>query len=79
MHGASAEGRVGALREPILARRRALKARTTDARKRRYRASKEQEQHGKGLTAAARGVRLKEGLTPEGTLAFQKPQNVPFR
>ena len=65
--------------EAILALRKALKARTMDERRRRYRASKEQEQHGKGLTSATPDFKLEEGQQPEGTVVCHTPPNVSFR
>jgi transposase InsO family protein len=65
--------------DALLARRKALKAATMHERRRRHRASKEQEQHGKVLTSAPADVKLKQGQQPEGTVYFPSPQNVSFR
>jgi hypothetical protein len=65
--------------EPILTRRKALKTRTMEERRQRYRASKQEGKAGKSLTSARADVKLKEGQQPEGTVYFPSPPNVSFR
>jgi transposase InsO family protein len=57
--------------EGILARRKALKARTMDERRRRYRASRRQEESTKSLTSAAADVKLTAGPQLGGTVLPQ--------
>ena len=65
--------------EGILARRKALKARTMDERRRRYRVGRRQEESTKSLTPAAADVKLTAGPQLGGTVLPQAVRNVPFR
>ena len=60
----------------ILARRKALKSRTLEERRERYRAWKKAE---KVLPSASADGNLKAGLQPGGTVSIQRPLNVSFR
>ena len=65
--------------EAILTRRTALRAKTMEERRRRYRASKQEQETRKCLTWAAADVKLNEGQQPEGTVYSQSHPNVSFR
>ena len=72
--------------DDILARRKALKSRTMEERRCRYRAQKQQKHTEKQtdgaqkcLTSAAADVKQKQGQRPEETVYFPSPQNASNR